>query len=100
MDLEMTGLDPEHDVIVEIATLVTDNELVIVDEGLDLVVHQPEDALANMHDVVRTMHTSSGLLEEIRASTVSLDDAGKQTLEYIKQHVRDARSVPLCGNSI
>jgi oligoribonuclease len=100
MDLEMTGLDPGRNVIVEIATLVTDDELEIVDEGLDLVVHQPPEALALMEDVVRTMHTSSGLLNAIEASTVSLADAGRQTLEYIKSHVPEARSVPLCGNSI
>src|SRR5882757_10779934 len=87
MDLEMTGLEPAHDVIVEIATLVSDDDLTIVDDGLDLVVHQPEEAFAAMHDVVRNMHTSSGLLDEIRASTVSLDDAGRQTLAYLKQHV-------------
>lgn len=100
MDLEMTGLDPNADVIVEIATLVTDDELVIVDDGLDLVVHQPPEALEAMEDVVRTMHTSSGLLEAIAASTVSLDEAGRQTLEYIKRFVPEPRSVPLCGNSI
>jgi oligoribonuclease len=100
MDLEMTGLDPARNVIVEIATLVTDDELEILDEGLDLVVHQPPAALALMEDVVRGMHTSSGLLKEIEASTVTLEDAGRQTLEYIKTHVPEARSVPLCGNSI
>jgi oligoribonuclease len=100
LDLEMTGLEPERHVIVEIATLVTDDELEIVDEGLDLVVHQPPEALALMEDVVRGMHTSSGLLKEIEASTVTLEDAGRRTLEYIKSHVSQARSVPLCGNSI
>jgi oligoribonuclease len=100
MDLEMTGLDPGRDVIVEIATLVTDDDLVIKDDGLDLVVHQPDDALAGMEDVVREMHTSSGLVEEIRRSTISLEDAGRRTLDYIKLHVPEARSVPLCGNSI
>jgi oligoribonuclease len=100
MDLEMTGLDPERNVIVEIATLVTDDDLEIIDDGLDLVVHQPPEALALMEDVVRGMHTSSGLLDEIEASTVSLEDAGARTLEYIKSHVSQPRSVPLCGNSI
>ena len=100
MDLEMTGLDPARNVIVEIATLVTDDDLEIVDEGLDLVVHQPPEALALMEEIVRGMHTSSGLLKEIEASTVSLEDAGRQTLDYIKSHVPEARSVPLCGNSI
>jgi len=100
MDLEMTGLEPARDVIVEIATLVTDDDLTIVDDGLDIVVHQPEEAFANMQDVVRNMHTSSGLLDEIRASTISLEDAGRQTLDYIKRFVPEPRSVPLCGNSI
>jgi oligoribonuclease len=100
MDLEMTGLDPARHVIVEIATIVTDDELEVVAEGPDLVVHQPPEALAAMDEVVRTMHTSSGLLEAIGASTITLEDAGRQTLDFIKQHVPDLRTVPLCGNSI
>jgi oligoribonuclease len=100
MDLEMTGLDPAVNVIVEIATLVTDDELNVVGEGPDLVVHQPADALALMPDVVREMHTSSGLLPAIEASTITLADAGAQTLDFIKQHVPEPRTVPLCGNSI
>jgi oligoribonuclease len=100
MDLEMTGLEPSKHVIVEIATLITDDELNVVAEGPDLVVHQSEDALALMEQIVVDMHTKSGLLDAIRASTVSLDDAGAQTLEFIKQWVPEARKVPLCGNSI
>jgi oligoribonuclease len=100
IDLEMTGLDPARHTIVEIATIVTDDELEIVAEGPDLVIHQPPEALAAMDDVVREMHTSSGLLKQIEASTLSLADAGAQTLEFIKQHVPDSKSVPLCGNSI
>jgi oligoribonuclease len=100
MDLEMTGLSPATDVIVEIATLVTDDELQIVADGPDLVVHQPPDALAAMDDHVRKMHTASGLLTRIEASTVSLAEAGRATLEFIKTHVPEARSVPLAGNSI
>ena len=100
MDLEMTGLDPARHVIVEIATLVTDDELKIVAEGPDLVVHQTEAELAEMDPIVVEMHTRSGLLDAIRASTISLDDAGAQTLEFIKAHVPEARAVPLCGNSI
>src|SRR3954453_17671348 len=100
MDLEMTGLDATRDVIVEIATLVTDDDLQIVAEGPDLVVHQPEGKLANLEPVVQEMHTSSGLLEEIAASTTSLEEAGAATLAFIKQHVPKARTVPLCGNSI
>ncbi|MEO7371882.1 MAG: oligoribonuclease [Ilumatobacteraceae bacterium] len=100
MDLEMTGLDPSRHVIVEIATLVTDDNLNIIAEGPDLVVHQDEAALAEMDDVVVDMHTRSGLLEAIRSSTMSLADAGAQTLDFIKTHVTEARRVPLCGNSI
>ena len=100
MDLEMTGLDPAIDRIVEIATLITDDELNIVAEGPDIVVHQPDDVLAKMAPIVVDMHTKSGLLDEIRKSTVSLEEAGKATLAFIKSHVGAPKSVPLCGNSI
>jgi oligoribonuclease len=100
MDLEMTGLDPAKDVIVEIATIVTDDQLEIVAEGPDLVVHQPDEALAGMEQVVVDMHTSSGLLEAIKASTITLEEAGAATLEFIKAHVPEPRTIPLCGNSI
>jgi oligoribonuclease len=100
MDLEMTGLDPGKDVIVEIATLVTDDDLTIVAEGPDLVVHQPESALAAMDQFVVDMHTKSGLLDAIRASTTSLEEAGARTLAFIKEHAPEPSTVPLCGNSI
>lgn len=100
MDLEMTGLEPSRHVIVEIATLVTDDDLKILAEGPDLVIHQDEAALAQMEPIVVEMHTRSGLLDAIRASTITLADAGAQTLEFIKTHVPEARRVPLCGNSI
>ncbi|MGH8973335.1 MAG: oligoribonuclease [Acidimicrobiia bacterium] len=100
MDLEMTGLDTERHAIVEIAALATDWELTPLDEGVDLVVHQPDDVLAGMGDVVRQMHARSGLLDEIRASTVPLAEAGARVLEYIKGHAPTPRMVPLCGNSI
>jgi oligoribonuclease len=100
MDLEMTGLDPARHVIVEIATLVTDDELNVVAEGPDLVVRQPPEALALMDDVVRKMHTRSGLLAQIEASTVSLADAGEATLAFLREHCGEAGTVPLCGNSI
>ena len=96
----MTGLEPARHVIVEIATLVTDDDLNIVEEGPDLVVHQDDAALAEMDPVVVEMHTRSGLLDAIRSSTMSLEEAGAQTLEFIKRHVTEARRVPLCGNSI
>ena len=100
MDLEMTGLDPARDVIVEIATLVTDDDLQIIAEGPDLVVHQPDDVLATMDAFVVEMHTRSGLLEAIKQSTTSLEEAGAATLEFIKAHAPLASTVPLCGNSI
>ena len=100
MDLEMTGLDPTRDVIVEIATIVTDDQLEIVAEGPDLVVHQPDDALVGMDPVVVEMRTSSGLLTAIKASTTTLEEAGAATLEFIKAHVPEPRTIPLCGNSI
>jgi oligoribonuclease len=100
MDLEMTGLDPVRNVIVEIATIVTDDQLEIIAEGPDLVVHQPESALDLMEPIVLEMHTHSGLLEAIRSSKESLEGAAAATLEFIKSHVPEAGTVPLCGNSI
>ena len=100
MDLEMTGLDPNNDVIVEIATIITDDELVVIAEGPDIVIHQPDDVLARMDPFVVDMHTKSGLLDAIKASRTDLAEAGRQTLEFIKSHVPEARTVPLCGNSI
>jgi oligoribonuclease len=100
MDLEMTGLDHTRDVIVEIATLVTDDDLNVVAEGPDLVVHQPPDVLETMDPFVVEMHTKSGLLDQIRASTITLEEAGADTLAFIKEHAPVERTVPLCGNSI
>ena len=100
MDLEMTGLDPDRHVIVEIATLVTDDDLNIIAEGPDLVIYQPDEALAEMDDFVTNMHITSGLLDLIKASTVSHDDAMQQTLDFIKLHSPEPMKIPLCGNSI
>ena len=100
LDLEMTGLDVERDTIVEIAALVTDADLQPRDEGIDLIVHQPDAALAAMGDFVREMHTKSGLLPAISASTLDLATAGTQVLEYVRTHVPEAGTAPLCGNSI
>src|SRR5439155_26303411 len=80
--------------------LVTDDELEIVAKGPDLVIHQPPEVLATMERVVRDMHTRSGLLAAIEASTTTLEDAGKATLGFLRAHVPQARTVPLCGNSI
>ena len=100
MDLEMTGLEPDKHVIVEIATLITDDQLQVIAEGPDLVIHASEAELAHMGDFVTAMHTKSGLLPQITTSTISVAEAQAQTLAFIKEHVKDARSVPLCGNSI
>lgn len=100
MDLEMTGLDHTSDVIVEIATLITDDDLNIIAEGPDLVVQASDEELAAMDPFVVDMHTKSGLLDQIKASTITLEQAGEATLAFIKEHVPEERSVPLCGNSI
>jgi oligoribonuclease len=100
IDLEMTGLDPARHTIVEIATLITDDDLVLIEEGPDLVVHASPEQLAAMDEFVRTMHTRSGLLGAMEASTLSLADAGAQTLAFLRSHIPEARTVPLAGNSI
>jgi oligoribonuclease len=100
IDLEMTGLDPDRDVILEIAALVTDDNLVVVAEGPDIVVHQPSSALDGMDPVVVKMHGDSGLRKAVEASTVSLEEAGGAVLEFLRQHLPQAGTVPLCGNSI
>lgn len=100
MDLEMTGLDPSQHVIVEIATLITDDELNLVAEGPNIIVHATDDELSGMDKVVVEMHTRSGLLEAIKASTVTLEEAGAETLAFLKEHIPEAGTVPLCGNSI
>ena len=100
IDLEMTGLDADRHVILEIAVLVTDDDLAIVAEGPDLVVHAPTTALDAMDDVVVKMHSDSGLRTEVEASTLSLEQAGTAVLEFLRQHIPEAGTVPLCGNSI
>jgi oligoribonuclease len=100
MDLEMTGLEPQRDVIVEIAVLITDDDLKVVAEGPDLVVSATEGQLGGMEEIVREMHTRSGLLEEIRRSTLSLDEAGSAVLGFLKDHIPEPHTVPLAGNSI
>jgi oligoribonuclease len=100
IDLEMTGLEPARHTIVEIACLVTDDDLTVLDEGPDLVVHASEAQLADMDDVVRAMHTRSGLLAAIEASTLTLADAGAETLAFLRSHIAKPGTVPLAGNSI
>jgi len=100
IDCEMTGLDLGKDALVEIAVLVTDSELNILDDGVDVVIHAEDAALDGMPDVVRDMHAKSGLTDAVRASTVTLAEAEKQALDYVRRHIPDARTAPLCGNSI
>ena len=100
IDLEMTGLDSDKDVILEIAVLVTDDELTILAEGPDLVVHAPVEALDAMDPVVVKMHADSGLRTAVEASTVSLEQAGATVMEFLQKHLPVPRTVPLCGNSI
>ncbi len=100
VDCEMTGLDLRTDALVEIAALVTDSELNILDDGVDIVIKAPDELLDGMVPVVRDMHASSGLTEAVRASTVTVGAAEQAVLEHLRRHVPDARTVPLCGNSI
>jgi oligoribonuclease len=100
LDLEMTGLDVERDAIVEIASVVTDTDLQPLDDGIDVVVRQPDDVLARMDDYVRAMHEKSGLLGEIGTTGVDLAEAGGQVLAYVRGHAPQPGAVPLCGNSI
>lgn len=99
IDCEMTGLDIERDALVEIACLVTDAELTLLDDGIDIIIKPPAEALATMPEVVREMHTASGLLDELPTG-VPLSEAQERVLEYVRRHVTEARRVPLCGNSI
>ncbi len=100
IDCEMTGLDLSSDKLIEIAVLVTDADLNILGDGLDVVIHTDDAALSSMGDVVTDMHTGSGLIEEVRVSTVDLATAEKAVLDYIRQHVTQAKTAPLAGNSI
>lgn len=100
VDLEMTGLDPSRHVIVEVAALVTDAELNIIDDGVDLVVHATDAELAEMDDFVTEMHSSNGLLNDIKASTTSIRDAEDAVLELVAKHCDPAHPAPLAGNSI
>ena len=96
----MTGLDPARHVIVEIATLITDDDLVVLAEGPDLVINPGDAAMGEMDKVVRSMHTKSGLLAAIEASTVTLEEAGAATMAFLRDAGIEPRTVPLCGNSI
>jgi oligoribonuclease len=100
IDCEMTGLDPVKDVLVEVAVVVTDSELTVLDDGLDLLIATDPAKLDGMEDIVREMHTTSGLLEALATATTSLEDAEQQVLDYVKRFVPERRKAPLCGNSI
>jgi oligoribonuclease len=99
IDCEMTGLDLARDALIEIACLITDGNLTVLDEGVDLVIKPPAETVDGMLPVVRDMHTTSGLISEL-ASGVTLAEAQEQVLRYVRSHIPDARKVPLCGNSI
>ena len=95
----MTGLDVASDALVEVACVVTDGDLTELDEGIDVIIKPPAEALDQMPDLVRQMHTASGLLAELPAG-VTLGEAQDQLVSYVRAHVKEARKAPLCGNSI
>jgi oligoribonuclease len=99
VDCEMTGLDIVHDALIELAVLVTDDELNVLGDGVDVVIKPPDAALEQMDDFVRTMHTTSGLLDELAAG-ITLAEAEEQALAYIRQFVAEPRKAPMAGNSI
>jgi oligoribonuclease len=96
----MTGLDLGRDALIEVAALVTDSDLNVLGEGVDVVIRADDSLLDGMVPVVRDMHTKSGLTEEVRRSTVTVAEAEQLVLDYVKQYVPEPRTAPLCGNSI
>jgi len=100
IDCEMTGLDPQVDVLVEVAVVVTDSELTLLDDGLDILIATDPAKLEGMEDVVREMHTASGLLEALATATTTVEEAEQQVLDYVQRWVPERRKAPLCGNSI
>jgi oligoribonuclease len=99
IDCEMTGLDIHRDALIEIACLVTDGQLNTLDDGIDVIIKPPQEAVDQMSDVVRDMHTTSGLLADLHTG-VTVAEAQERVLSYVKSHVSESRKVPLCGNSI
>ncbi|GIM95783.1 oligoribonuclease [Paractinoplanes toevensis] len=100
IDCEMTGLDLGKDKLIEVAALVTDPELNVLGEGVDLVIHADDAALDAMPPVVRDMHAKSGLTDEVRRSVITMAEAEEQVLAYVREFVPNPRTAPLCGNSI
>jgi oligoribonuclease len=100
IDCEMTGLDLGKDKLIEVAALVTDPELNVLGDGIDLVIHADDPALDAMPEIVREMHAKSGLTEEVRRSTITMAEAEEAVLAYVKEFVPNPRTAPLCGNSI
>ena len=100
IDCEMTGLDLGSDRLIEIAALVTDADLNVIGDGIDVVIHTDDAALDGMIEVVTRMHTKSGLIDEVRSSTIDVSTAETMVLDYIREHVKAAKTAPLCGNSI
>jgi oligoribonuclease len=100
IDCEMTGLDLRRDALIEVAVLVTDAELNKLDDGLDVVIHVADDVLDTMVPFVRDMHATSGLTEQARAATTTLGEAETMVLDYVRRHVPETGTAPLCGNSI
>lgn len=99
IDLEMTGLNPATDVILEIATIITDGQLNVIAHGPSLVIYHPEEALNRMIDVVRNIHSKSGLINAVRNSSITVAEAERQTLEFIKRHCTHYQGL-LAGNSV
>lgn len=99
LDLEMTGLNPEKDTILEIATVITNNELEVIEIGPDLVIHHSDEVLSRMDDWCAKQHLRSGLISKVKASTISLEQAAKATLDFLKLHAKE-RKAPVCGNSV
>ena len=100
IDLEMTGLNPQIHKIIEIATIITDSELNIIAKGPDLVINASDDELNKMNAYVRDMHTKSGLIDEVRKSSLTIRDAEIETLEFINEHIKAKNKPPVCCNSI
>jgi oligoribonuclease len=100
IDCEMTGLDLRRDALIEVAAIVTDADLEPLDDGVDVIIHAHDDVLDTMVPFVRDMHASSGLTASVRQSAFTLGDAERLVLDYVRSHVAEPKTAPLCGNSI